>query len=52
MDADGCRWVRRGAIGCRGAGGQENKASVPIYCYAWHDFCRYGRGNFPGHHVF
>jgi hypothetical protein len=40
-----------GAIGCMGAGGQENKASMGIYWHTVHAFRPYGRGNFPGHDV-
>ena len=51
IGANGCKWVWMDAIGCRGAGGQANKASIHIYCYVGHAFWPYGRGNFPGHHV-
>ena len=44
-------WVRMGAIGYVGAGGQENKVSMGICRYTGHGFGPYGRGNFPGHDV-
>ena len=49
--AYGCKWVRMGAIGYVGAGGQENKVRMRIYWYTGHGFGPYGRGNFPGHDV-
>ena len=46
-----CKWVRMGAIGYVGAGGQENKVSMSICWYTGHGFGSHGRGNFPGHDV-
>ena len=45
------KWVRLGAVGYVGAGGQENKVSMGTCRYTGHGFGPYGRGNFPGHDV-
>ena len=49
--ANGCAWVRMGALGCRGLKRHRNKANRDKNGRAWHVYYPYGRGNFPGHHV-
>ena len=49
---NGCGWVCMGALGCRGHGAHKNKASRGYLGPKRAGFGFYGRGNFPGHHVF
>ena len=49
MGADGFGWVRWGA---GSMGGHRNNACGDNNGHAGPDFGPYGRGNFPGHHVF
>ena len=51
-DVDGCEWVRMGALGHRMYGGawKQGRKRQKWTCRAY--FSGYGRGNFPGHHVF
>ena len=47
-----CSWVSMGALGRRGHGGHKSKASRGHMGSCRSGFEPYGRGNFPGHHVF
>jgi len=49
---DGCGWVRMGALGCSGHGAHKNKPGGGDLGSPGSEFGPYGRGNFPGHHVF
>ena len=49
--ANGCGWVRMGAMGHRGHGEHKNKAERVHLGSKMSGFGSYGRGNFPGHHV-
>ena len=44
-------WVQMGAIGYRGAGGQENKARMHIYWYTAHALRPYGQEISPKIHI-
>ena len=51
IDVNGCAWVRMDAIGHKGAGEQENKASIQIYWYTVHAFRPYGQEISPKIHI-
>ena len=50
-DADGCEWVRMGALGHRRHREHINKVSSGHLGSQRSGIGSYGRGNFPGHHV-
>ena len=52
MGADGCAWGFVGALGYKGTSAQQNETKKRQNEQIEHIFCPYGRGNFPGHHVF
>ena len=51
IGASGRGWVRMGAMGYRGAGGQENKAIMHIYWCIAHAFRPYGQEISPKIHI-